>query len=55
MTELNVEETDVVDRLLQIIADDVAPSFYPALSSFLAVVEPVWAGEATSSGAVLVA
>ena len=35
--------------------DDVAPSFYPVLRSFLAVVEPFGAGEATSSGAVLLA
>jgi len=34
---------------------DVAPSFYPVLSSFLADVSPVWAGGATCSGAALFA
>ena len=39
----------------KLIGCDVAPSFYPAVSSFPAVLEPVRAGEATGSGAVLVA
>ncbi|WP_287208338.1 hypothetical protein [Mesorhizobium sp.] len=30
---------------------DVAPSFYPVLSSFPAWVVPCWAGEATGAGA----
>lgn len=37
--------------ILLVYHGDVAPSFYPVLSSFPAWVVPCWAGEATGAGA----
>jgi hypothetical protein len=42
-----------MDRIGEQHGLDLAPKFYPVMSSFLAVVLPNWAGEATGSGAEL--